>query len=64
MSLIAQFLIQLCVMYIAADFVEVKIEADDNSISGCPHDDMPSTGMFLLFPLIHSLHLLTVTFEE
>ena len=36
----------MCHMYIAVDSVEVKIEADDNDVTECQHDVMPSTGMF------------------
>ena len=33
-------------MLIGGSSVEVKTEADSNDITECPHDDMPTTGMF------------------
>jgi len=35
--------------------MEMNREVDSNDISECSHDDKPSVGMFVVFPMLHSL---------
>ena len=36
-------------MHVGGNAVEIKLEADSNDMTECPHDDKPSAGMFDLF---------------
>jgi len=46
----------VCHVYKGDDSMEIETEADSKDVTGCSHDDMPSTGMSAVSKLmIHSL---------
>jgi len=36
-------------LYIGEDAVENETEADSNDVTECPHDDQPTSGIFVSF---------------
>ena len=45
-------------VYIGESTVDIKTNADSNVITAYPHDDKPTTGMFVIYNAIFFLHML------
>ena len=41
--------VNICCVFVGDISFEIKTEADSNDITEYPHDDIPSTGMFVLY---------------
>ena len=54
----------VCHVYKGDDSMEIETEADSKDVTGCSHDDMPSTGMSAVFETDDTFSVVSYVFSS